>query len=455
MHHHTHHVNASNLARQEQPVFLANLSLDAMTDASDCSKERAYERAGTGGELPYCTDFSMPLVGKWMEDADPTRRANFQSCPLIASQYACSFIGLRHGFVTERMRWAPTHCKLRGFCGATIAHLLRRRRLVVVGDSHARQVYSSLACKLYISGLVTKITGPCNSTVVKKHASPNYPRESLACLEHGQFTNNRVLCGPQNKCTGGPMSPREALQAGPATGTNVFLRDGGILMYREPVGAAVSAGADTRAWASGFYQRTFTQLNAELKLTAEDVIVVSDIGAARHASEGRVLAALADSYVASTRSLASHVIWVDAMAPHFARSADGEFANQKGRDSARSCRGATPPKPHRVDVDSDTLCRPHTCDAQGASNVPTFGRLNQAGLPILHSFHASRTAHIAHHGRVFTNYSAWKMPDCHHVCQPSGPDELRVSLLYNMLVSGYVFAATARRRNHTSMHARK
>ena len=61
--------------------------------------------------------------------------------------------------------------------------------------------------------------------------------------------------------------------------------------------------------------------------------------------------------------------------------------------------------------------------------------LHLGGVEILHSFHATRTAHVAHSGVRQVNYSRWRHPDCHHVCSPSGPEELRSVLLFNMLLS--------------------
>ena len=51
------------------------------------------------------------------------------------------------------------------------------------------------------------------------------------------------------------------------------------------------------------------------------------------------------------------------------------------------------------------------------------------------SYYATREVHLAHSGVPFRNYSRWTQADCSHVCSPSGPDELRTSLLYYTLVS--------------------
>ena len=184
-------------------------------------------------------------------------------------------------------------------------------------------------------------------------------------------------------------------------------------------------------------------------------MVVSDIGAARHAHEPHVLRALAKSYLAASRNVSSHLIWVDSLASHFQGAPDGEFAHRstigqhRSRDPqvASSCPAGVKlaPPPYRTDLDSGTACRAHKCDVNGSSNVPAVGPISRAGLAVVHSFHATRLVHIAHAGISFTNYSKVTYPDCMHVCQPSGSDELRVSLFYNMLASGFVFASTARR----------
>ena len=461
-HVHVHHKSNATLAQEDEnrvlnATAMLGENLELYTDAVSCATEATYE-GFSSGRLPVCTDFGGPLAGRWVADADPKRRVSFLACPLIASQYACSFLGLRHGYTAERMRWAPWSCQLRPFCAETLLSLLRGRRLIVIGDSHARQVYSSLACKLYASGAVVRITGPCNPTVIPRHVSASYPGANLSCLAGGQFTNGRILCGPR-RCTGGPGAPFEALQGGPADGTDVHLRGGGQLLYREPVSPVAPPRADVGGnWGQTFYQRTFALLEKELRLTADDVLVVNDIGAARHAHEPHTLRALASSYAEASRHVPYHLLWVDAMAPHFSGAADGEFMH-RGRhgelnreETRRSCGSPlrAAPKPFRADLDGGTACRPHKCDAHGASNLLTLSVLSSARLAVVHSFHATKSAHVAHHGLEFTNYSNWKIPDCHHVCQPSGPDELRNALIYNMLVSGWVFASTARREHTTN-----
>ena len=430
-----------------------------MLDEASCAEEATFEGDDSRGSLEYCSDFSRPLAGHWVVDADPSKRQSFLTCPLIASQYGCAFMGLPHGEVAARMRWAPHGCRLRPYCGATLAALLRGRRVITIGDSHGRQLYSSLACKLYASGHVGGISGPCRDDEYHPRTkSANYPSATMACLPHGQYPNNRVLCGPK-RCTGGPTAPYEAMRSGPEHGTVVRLRgdDRGALIYEEPVAPMAPTGGDVRKWAETFYERSFAMLNATWQLEARDVVIVNDIGAARHASEREVLRLLAASFVRASRGVPFHVVWADAMAPHFAGAADGEYMhrNRHGElnreEVRRSCGGEEQghaPRPFRSDLDGGTKCRPHTCNAKGASNLPMLGPIGAAQLPIVHSFHASRLAHIAHSGIAMVNYSAWKMPDCHHVCQPSGPDELRVSLVYNMLVSGWIFASTRWRGQH-------
>ena len=107
--------------------------------------------------LPPCSDFDVELAGMWRADADPKRRVHLEECPLIASQYACSMMGFSHGLYAQQLRFAPTSCRLRPFCASELAWLLRGRRLIVQGDSHARQVYTSLACKLWKVGLATRL----------------------------------------------------------------------------------------------------------------------------------------------------------------------------------------------------------------------------------------------------------------------------------------------------------
>ena len=414
-HHQHHHESTAQEPPQEAPTAAATVSmaLTPFDDDASCLEEPTFEATRNESHaLPLCTNFDVALAGRWVEDADPSKRQSFMTCPLIASQYGCAFMGLRHGLAAQRMRWAPHGCRLRPYCGSTLSSIFRHRRVIFIGDSHARQIFSSFACKLHASGHVSRITGPCDPRQVKPHVSATFPSESVACLAHGQYTNGRVLCGPR-RCTGGPTAPRQALQGGPAHGTDVSLRGGGMLMYREPYDCVAPPRTDLGRWGSEFYEHTFANLNAEVSLTPDDVVVVNDIGAARHAHEPHVLTALAASFIRASRNVSSHLIWVDAMAPHFSGAADGEFMhrnkhNQLSREEmGRSCghhENKPAPRPYRSDLDGSTACRAHVCDAKGASNLPAVGPIVRSGHAVVQSFHATRLAHIAHGGIAFTNY---------------------------------------------------
>lgn len=66
-------------------------------------------------------------------------------------------------------------------------------------------------------------------------------------------------------------------------------------------------------------------------------------------------------------------------------------------------------------------------------------------MPIVHSFHAARQAHVAHPSLRFVNNTrrpSGRHGDCAHLCMPSGPEDLRTTLLYNMLTTkGAVLAS--------------
>ena len=115
---------------------------------------------------------------------------------------------------------------------------------------------------------------------------------------------------------------------------------------------------------------------------------------------------------------------LDYQAPHFAHSS-GEFTG------VNTCVARSPPKP--AVVTDAGACPAHACDSEGVG-AGAIRVLQTSGVEVVHSFHATRLAHIGHSGARWVNYSRWRHPDCHHVCSPSGAEELRTSLLVNMLL---------------------
>ena len=54
-----------------------------------------------GIAMPLKYAFGMPDATKSDGDADPSKRQSFLTCPLIASQYGCAFVGLQHGLAAR------------------------------------------------------------------------------------------------------------------------------------------------------------------------------------------------------------------------------------------------------------------------------------------------------------------------------------------------------------------
>ena len=369
---------------------------------------------------PPCVDFSAPLAGRWLLDGDVKARVDFLECPLVSSSYACRYLGTPHAHDAARLRFAPDKCRLEPFCAEAFVRWLARRKLVVTGDSHARQALASLACKLYKAHHVRSIQGPC------QEMTGNRGR----CASFGQYAQDRKLCGPTH-CTFDPAGPAALKQSGLAAGTDIFLTGGGSLHLREV------AGGDTGLHRSSdrmrkFYNALLPALVASMNMTRNDTLVVSDMSAHR-LSDPAGLYLAARSLVAYQRRAKDppRIVWLDYQAPHFAMN--GTFSGPSGEyNGGNTCVGRTPPAPAVV---SDAgVCSAHTCDSVGAG-AGAVQVLQGEGLEVVHSFHANRLVHIGHSGASWINYSRWKIPDCHHVCSPSGAEELRTSLLVNMLLS--------------------
>ena len=417
------------------------LYLVAATMHATCLAEPTHEPLTTSMlALPPCVDFDVEIDGSWRADANVSRRVALEECPLIASQYACGTIGLQHGRYAQMLTFVPRQCHLRPFCASEFAKVIRGRRVVVVGDSHARQLYTSLACKLWKAGAVRRL-------VPVAQCSHN-------CTKYGLPQQDRILCGGKG-CVG-PSQPEQSdsrMQAGPLGGVDLEIMGGGSLLSREGVAASEAGRLDSDG-SSNYYQRVLANIDAELHLEQNDILLLSDIGG-RHIRTPRVVSAIADSLVgalATGPGSVPHVAWVDGMAPHFAGRPDGEF--HRGTSSCpASDRYRHAPTPFQDDdrpptqLLQGTQCRAHTCDARGAVSYLTVPKLLAACVPMIRSFHATRRVPLAHSGISYTKYARWTLPDCGHVCSPSGPEELRTALWYNMLVSGALFNATARRRS--------
>ena len=391
--------------------WLKRLSWQDPDDERRCEAEPTFETLpAIDLAKPPCTNFSSPLDGIWQEDADIMRRVDFLECPVMSSVIACRWLGLAHADAAARLRFSPTLCHLRPFCAYSLLKKLAGRKVVVFGDSHGRQVFISLVCKLFKAGVVSTIMGAC---------------KGASCIAHGQYATDGKVCGPRH-CNFEKGAPSQALQGGASSGTDVTLVGGGSLHLRE-------AKYEFDAMPS-FYTTRLPPVATALNLSASDILVVSD-GAAHLTHATRELRAAAASLVSYSRRLDSpQVVWVDYMAPHFHhggtsfRHPGGEF----GRE-ALSCVGPAAPL---AASNISTPCSPHSCDSRGVGNLAALLILQEAGIPIVHSFHATRQVHISHSGTRMINHTRSRgVPDCHHVCSSSGPEELRTTLLVNLLLS--------------------
>lgn len=159
--------------------------------------------------------------------------------------------------------------------------------------------------------------------------------------------------------------------------------------------------------------------------------------------------AVATSLLAVARQpLAPHLLWMDGAASHFGGSPSGEF---QGHDSCIAGeRAPATAARHGAAFYGVTACRAHRCSSTGGGNAASLPVVRGAGIATVLTYHAARLAPVAHSGVPFRNFSRWKAPDCAHLCQPSGPDDLRTSLVYNQIVSGHLFR---RRPNATRAEA--
>jgi hypothetical protein len=175
---------------------------------SGCHHEPTYEPlTAIDSSKPPCTDFSKPLQGRWFDDGNLSKRVTFTECPLISSAYACTHLGTSHATTAARLRFSPETCSLAPFCARTFLGWLGGHKLVLTGDSHGRQAFGSLACKLFKAGRVRQIRGPCAAT-------------TASCAAAGQYAQDRRLCGDA-RCTFGNDAPPAARQSGPRPATKL------------------------------------------------------------------------------------------------------------------------------------------------------------------------------------------------------------------------------------------
>lgn len=395
------------------------------TPSAICSSEPTYDALPASEVVrSRCVDFTKPLPGTWLQDARVDKKVDLERCPFLSSAFACKWLGLPWAESAMRLRFSPRDCRLEPFCAhALVDFLAGGRQIVFTGDSHGRQVLSQLMCRLWQSARssILNVTGRCGK-------NPQVDQ----CTGFQQWRQTRILCGPLH-CTSDATAHPGRLQSGPQHGTSMHLVNGGGLhLWELPLGYAAASALQMRT----YYTTLLPLLVNEFNLTTDDVIVVNDAAAHRSQDAEGLRAAAASLVEYSRRHDAPRLVWLDYQAPHFGKRSDGEFwskpaptcAHQSGTHES----GGIAPAYLRQGMSG--ACRPHTCHARGIGNV-AVPVLSGGGVPVLYSFHATRLVHTAHPAIAQTNYSRWKQPDCHHVCTASGPDELRVTLLYNMLVA--------------------
>ena len=405
-----------------------------------CRREPTYEPHGRRLSKPQCTNVTSPLPGRWLLDGSIEKRVDFTECPLISSAYACRYLGTPHADEAARLRYSPD-CRLEPFCAESFVRWLAGRKLVVTGDSHGRQALASLACKLYKARRVRDIRGPCNTL-----GNSSVHR----CTAGGQYAQDRRLCGPHH-CTFDAIGPVEALeQSGVAGGTDILLADGGGSLHMRELPRGYQDSSSSQM--AHIYEELLPPLIADMRLTANDTLIVSDMAAHRTNDPAGLRAAAASLVAFLKRAHAGgttpRVLWLDYQAPHFAHRS-GEFAASAGADT---CVASNAPVPAVPSTAAEGPCRPHGRGARGAG-AGAVDVLQSAGVEVVHSFHATRLVHVGHSGARWVNYSRWKQPDCHHVCSPSGAEELRTSLIVNMLLHSQTRGVKASaRRIPTSLH---
>lgn len=313
--------------------------------------------------------------------------------------------------------------QLEPFCAAALSRVLEGgRQVVFVGDSLAKQTFSSFLCKLHRAGIRMEVDA----------SNANW--------------DNRIwkVCGKRH-CTFDADAPAAAKQTGPEFGTAVRLGLGGRLHLWRPE----HLFSDRSQNLSHYFSYELARVVAALQLTREDTFVIFDMASHRSSwLDDPSLAAAASSLVSFARQGASpRIVWLDYSATHFPQRPDGEFQFARGRTRvipSDQCVGghdhvdrARIPSPVSTRT-AGTECRPHRCEAMGVGNKATLPSLlasSSSHITIVRSFHALAQVHIAHPGNIQINNTAWPAPDCRHWCQPSGADELRTGLVYNALLN--------------------
>ena len=323
-----------------------------------------------------------------------------------------------------RLRFSPRDCRLEPFCAhALVDFLAGGRQIVFTGDSHGRQVLSQLMCRLWQSARssILNVTGRCGR-------NPQVDQ----CTGFQQWRQTRILCGPLH-CTSDATAHPGRLQSGPQHGTSMHLVNGGGLhLWELPLGYAAASALQMRT----YYTTLLPLLVNEFNLTTDDVIVAERrCRSPQSGRRGALRAAAASLVEYSRRHDAPRLVWLDYQAPHWQaqRRRVLEQTSPNMRASIRHPRKWR----HRSRISSsgDEWC-------VQAAHVPCTWHRQCSGScavgwwrsrPLLLPCDASGPHR--HPAIAQTNYSRWKQPDCHHVCTASGPDELRVTLLYNMLVA--------------------
>eukprot|EP00271_Cylindrocystis_brebissonii_P000742 TRINITY_DN10967_c0_g1_i1.p1 TRINITY_DN10967_c0_g1~~TRINITY_DN10967_c0_g1_i1.p1 ORF type:complete len:400 (+),score=50.52 TRINITY_DN10967_c0_g1_i1:329-1528(+) len=113
--------------------------------------------------------------GYWHQEARDLPRYNGSSCPYVDSNKNCALHN-RTNLSYQQLRWRPSGCILTRYTAARMAAKFPNQLFLVVGDSLAKNFYSSLACSLN-SGRTKLVPGLVANTSL---SGLTYPKANLS-----------------------------------------------------------------------------------------------------------------------------------------------------------------------------------------------------------------------------------------------------------------------------------
>ncbi|KAM0939705.1 putative PMR5 domain, PC-Esterase [Dioscorea sansibarensis] len=138
------------------PVLLASLDMGGLDQQWLEEKEDEVDEVQSHQPSPKDCDFS---IGEWVYDKSyPLYDA---TCPYLSTQVSCRRNG-RPDLDYEKWRWRPQHCWIPRFNALDFLEKIRKKRVMLVGDSIMRNQWESLVC------LVESVI-PAESKMVSSH----------------------------------------------------------------------------------------------------------------------------------------------------------------------------------------------------------------------------------------------------------------------------------------------